>query len=108
MTQSNGSSRRDFLKRAAAASTVFAAPTIIPASVLGRDNTPSANERVIIGAIGIGNRCKQLIDQVPAGAKIVAAADCYLQRATDAAKERKANWKLYQDYRKMFDSEQLD
>ena len=78
MTHSNGSSRRDFLKRAAALSSAFAAPTIIPASVLGRRNTPSANEQIIIGAIGIGGRCKQLIDQVPAGGKIVAAADCFL------------------------------
>jgi predicted dehydrogenase len=108
MAASNGSSRRDFLKRAAAISTAIAAPTIIPASVLGRRNTPGANERVILGAIGIGGRCKQLIDQVPAGARIVAAADCFQQRAIDAAKERSAKWKLYQDYREMFDCERLD
>src|SRR3990170_5013391 len=34
--------------------------------------------------------------------------DCYLQRATDAAKERQANWAVYQDYRQMFDREKLD
>ena len=51
---------------------------------------------------------RQLIDQVPAGGRIVALADCYLQRATDAANERKAKWAVYQDYRQMFDSEKLD
>jgi hypothetical protein len=108
MAERTGSTRREFLKRSAAASTALAAPTIIPAHVLGRDNAPSANEQVVIGLIGTGGRCNQLIDQVPAGGKIVAASDCYLFRATETAKKKKAKWKLYQDYRKMFDSEKLD
>jgi predicted dehydrogenase len=108
MSKTNASSRREFLKRAAAASTAFGAPMFIPARVLGRENAPGANAQVIIGVIGVGGRCKQLIDQIPAGGRIVAASDCYLQRATDAAKERKAKWALYQDYRQMFDKEKLD
>lgn len=108
MNETTGSTRREFLKRSAAASTVLGAPTFIAARVLGRENTPSANEQIILGVIGVGGRCNQLIDQVPAGAKIVAASDCYLKRATDAASKRKAKWKLYQDYRKMFDAEKLD
>lgn len=108
MKNTTGSTRRDFLKTAAAASAAIGAPTFIPARVLGRDGTPSANEQIIIGVIGVGGRCRQLIDQVPEGGRIVAASDCYLQRATDAAKERKAKWALYQDYRQMFDKEKLD
>ncbi len=108
MKAKSGSTRREFLKRSAAASTVISAPLFIPASVLGRENQPGANEQVILGVIGLGGRCNQLIDQVPAGAKIVAASDCYLKRASDSAQRRKANWKLYQDYRKMFDAEKLD
>jgi hypothetical protein len=108
MKRTTGSTRREFIKTAAAATTALGAPTFIPARVLGREGVPSANEQVVIGAIGIGGRCNQLIDQVPAGGRIVAAADCYLQRATDAAQRRKANWAIYQDYRKMFDGEKLD
>ena len=89
MAESTGSTRRDFLKRSAAVSTALAAPTIIPAHVLGRDNAPSANEQIIIGLIGTGGRCNQLIDQVPAGGKIVAASDCYLYRATETLPRRK-------------------
>ena len=102
------SSRREFLKRTAAAGAAFAAPTFIPARVLGRDNSPPPSETILIGAIGLGGRCNQLIDQVPAGGKIVAAADCYINRAADAAKRRNADWKIYQDYREMFDKEKLD
>src|SRR3954454_4582066 len=108
MAESTGSTRRDFLKRSAAVSTALTAPTIIPAHVLGRNNATSANEQIIIGLIGTGNRCNQLIDQVPAPGKIVAASDCYLYRATETAKKKKAKWKLYQDYREMFDREKLD
>src|SRR3954471_22540157 len=108
MLNSTESSRRDFLKVSAAATAVVSAPMFVPAEALGRSTAPSANERIILGVIGVGGRCNQLIDQVPSGAKIVAASDCYLQRAEEAAKRRKANWKVYQDYRKMFDAEKLD
>ena len=108
MKKSNGTTRREFLKRSAAASTALGAPMFIPARVLGRDGAPSANEQIIIGLIGTGNRCNQLIDQVPADGKIVAASDCFLFRATETRKKKKATWKLYQDYRKMLDAEKLD
>jgi predicted dehydrogenase len=101
-------SRREFLKRAAAASSAFAAPMFIPARVLGLENTPPPSEQVRIGVIGVGGRARQLIDQIPAGGKVVAAADCYINRAADAAKERQADWKIYQDYRQMLDHEKLD
>ena len=89
MAESTGSTRRDFLKRSAAVGTALTAPTIIPAHVLGRDNSPSANEQIIIGLIGTGGRCNQLIDQVPAPGKIVAASDCFLYRATETLKKKK-------------------
>ncbi len=92
MTKSTGSTRREFLKRAAAASTAFAAPTLHSGHVLGRDNAPTANEQIIIGVIGVGGRCNQLIDQVPAGGRIVAACRLLPARATDAAKKRNAKW----------------
>src|SRR5256885_1873927 len=54
MKNTSGSTRREFLKRSAAASTALGAPMFIPAHVLGRDSTPSASETVIIGLIGVG------------------------------------------------------
>src|SRR5687767_15582285 len=103
MSYSTNSSRREFLKRTAAASTAFAAPMFVPARVLGLENGPGANEQITIGVIGVGGRARQLIDQIPAGGRVVALADCYLKRATDAAKEHDAKWAVYQDYRQMLD-----
>src|SRR3954451_11175053 len=105
MKDNSGSTRRDFLKTAAIATTALGAPTFIPARVLGREGTPSANEQIIIGVIGVGGRANQLIDQVPPPGRIVAASDCYLERAEKAAKKRDAKWATYQDYRQMFDKQ---
>ena len=108
MAHGTGSSRREFLRHAAAASTAFASPMFVPARVLGLENGPGANEQITIGVIGVGGRARQLIDQIPSGGRVVALSDCYLKRATDAAKERDAKWNVYQDYQQMLDREKLD
>ncbi|MCA9214665.1 MAG: Gfo/Idh/MocA family oxidoreductase, partial [Planctomycetales bacterium] len=76
--------------------------------VLGRDGGASANETIRIGVIGVGNRARQLIDQVPAPGKVVAIADCYRARLMQTLDEKKTDWRTYGDYREMFDNEQLD
>jgi predicted dehydrogenase len=48
--------RRQFLKGAAVAGGLVAAPWIVPASALGRDGSVPPSERIAVGAIGIGNR----------------------------------------------------
>ena len=102
-------SRRRLLKRCATwAAAAVAAPSLIPSGVLAAADRPGANERVIVGVIGVGGRAGLLIDQLPEGARIAAAADCYLKRAQDAAKQRKANWRIYQDYRKLLDEKEID
>jgi len=47
-----GMTRRDLLKSAAA----LAAPSIVPASVLGREGRAAPSERIVMGGIGIGQR----------------------------------------------------
>src|ERR1051326_475527 len=48
--------RRNFLKTAVKAGAVLLAPQVVPSSVLGRDGSGSPSERIVLGAIGIGNR----------------------------------------------------
>lgn len=48
--------RRQFLKQAAATSSILAAPLFVPASALGRNGTVAPSERIIMGGLGIGNR----------------------------------------------------
>src|SRR2546423_1212494 len=48
--------RRRFLSTTARAGALLALPQIIPASVLGREGKPPPSQRIVVGAIGIGNR----------------------------------------------------
>ena len=55
--------RRGFLRQAAAASTAIAVPTIVPATVLGKDGATAPSERITVGMIGLG---RQSIARKPA------------------------------------------
>ncbi|HYG35982.1 MAG TPA: Gfo/Idh/MocA family oxidoreductase [Clostridia bacterium] len=48
--------RRSFLKATLKAGALLTLPQIVPASVLGRDGAVPPSERIVLGAIGIGNR----------------------------------------------------
>ncbi len=99
-------SRRDILKTAAAA-----APMIVSAKALGLDG-PSANEKVIVGLIGLGGRCRGLSQHcllVPE-MRVVAACDIFKPRVDTflqtAGKDQ--NWKGYTDFHEMMEKENLD
>ncbi len=103
------STRRSFLKNSSAtAAACLALPYFVPADALGSAAKPGANERINIGFIGAGGRANQLMDQVPAPGRIVAVADCFLTRAAESAKRRKADWQIYQDYRRILDDKTID
>ncbi|MEM0925030.1 MAG: Gfo/Idh/MocA family oxidoreductase [Planctomycetota bacterium] len=70
--------------------------------------TFSANEVVRIGVIGVGNRSRQLMSQLPDSARIVAICDCNQDRVDAALKQFKSEWPVYNDHRAMFDREELD
>ena len=55
MRESGRLTRRDVLKSAAGA--VLAAPWLVPAAALGRDEKAAPSERIALGVIGIGPRC---------------------------------------------------
>jgi hypothetical protein len=99
-------SRRRFLKSSAAA---LAAPAFVPARVFSAPGRPGANERVILGVIGVHLRGPHLIKHMPAAGQVVAISDCYTKRMEETlAKFDRPGWSAYQDYREMLDSENLD
>ena len=49
-------SRRQFLKRAAAAGSLMAAPYFVPATAVGLNGAVAPSERIVLGGVGIGNR----------------------------------------------------
>src|ERR1051325_528113 len=48
--------RRGFLRTALQAGALLAAPQIVRGAVLGKDGAVAPSERIVLGAIGIGNR----------------------------------------------------
>ena len=80
--------RRKFLKTSTAvAAGVIGAPLIVTRRAAAKRT--AANDRITVGAIGVGGRASLLLDQLPEGAQIVALSDCNLPRAE--AYKAKAN-----------------
>src|SRR5436305_6700513 len=94
--------RRDFLKKTAAASAAFLAPKFASA-VLG------ANDRVRIAMIGVGSRGQELLKQIVAvpRTEVVAIADVYTRRF-DEAKQIAPGIQTYSDYRRVLDMKDID
>ena len=109
MTGSKHISRRRFLRQGslAVAGTV-AAPYLVPSGVLAEPGRPGPGEQVVIGFIGNGGRARQLMDHVPAGGRIVAISDCFVQRMKETLQQKKKDWRTYPDYRTLLDKEKLD
>jgi predicted dehydrogenase len=106
-------SRRRFLQTTAAASTLFAAPTLIPARAFG------ANERINLGFVGCKNRGMQNMEgfhivgkdvgKLPANC--VAICDVDTKVVADAAKAlEKAGHQpsTFGDYRKLLERKDID
>lgn len=80
--------RREFLKKAAALSTVFAVPCIIPASALGRNGAVVPSERIVTGGIGIGGRGSSDLRVLTAEADVQFVAVCDIRKSRrDAVKK---------------------
>jgi predicted dehydrogenase len=105
----NRLSRRELLKLGAAgAAGALAAPCFIPSGVLAAPGKPGANERIGIGAIGVGGRASLLLNQVPDNGRIVALCDCNLPRAEGFKAGKKADWPVYQYYEKLLERKDVD
>ncbi len=104
---SRPASRRQFLKASSAALGAAAlwnaSPTLRHANA-----AVSANERIRVGAIGVGGRAQLLLEQLPESAEIVALCDCNLPRAEAFKAKQNAAWPIYQDYRSILDRKDID
>lgn len=94
--------RRDFLKKTAAAGAAFLTPNLA-ARVIG------ANDRVRVAMIGAGARGQELLKQVVAvpGTEVVAVADVYTRRF-DEAKQIAPGIQTFDDYRRVLDMKDID
>src|SRR5216117_272409 len=107
-----GISRRRFIATTAAA---VAAPTIIPASALGKDDQPAPSERIVVGIVGWGMMGPENTNALMAekDCQVVAACDLDkrpLQQAVGEINKHYGNTdcKSYHDYREMMARDDID
>ena len=120
-------SRRRFLKRSAAVTTSsVAAPYIVPSDVLAGPGRVGANDRIGIGWVGAGRRAHQMIADVkgtaslPGECRVGAVCDLWPKQCRESLKRYEENvlkpkggktggeYGIYQDYRKMLESKDVD
>lgn len=108
MKKSSPMNRRSFLKRTAAVGLAgIAAPMILPRHVLGINGEPGANERIVLGGIGVGNQGRYLLGALSKTCRIGAIADVYLPRAREVAESLHAQH-VFQDYRHLLERSDID
>lgn len=104
--------RRQFLRRTAGA---VALPLILPGSVLGMGGATAPSNRIVFGAIGIGNRARDTLPTFLSFPEIqyVAVSDCRADRlkaAKDIVDHRYANQdcQAYPDFRDLLARKDVD
>jgi predicted dehydrogenase len=111
MSKSKRLSRRDFVRKTAAAGAVgAAAPYLVPAAALGQAGTPAASERIRIGLIGCGGMGRGNLANCAAFADVVVTAACDVQkpRLDATVAKYKQSAKPYRDYRELLAQKDVD
>ena len=106
--------RRGFLKSAAAASSAFALPTIVPARALGLEGT-AASERITLGFIGTGGKGRHNMEQFLGfeDCEVVAICDVDSRHLAEAQKMSKrkvggSDWAETGDFREICQRKDID
>ena len=126
MTHLTRLARRQFLQRSAALASSVAMPWILPSGVLAAPGRPGANERIGIGWVGTGRRSLQMLTDLrktpslPEECRVVAVSDVWPKKCHEYLKgyhekvlgpkgvKTKVNCAIYQDYRQLLDSKDVD
>lgn len=100
--------RRKFFEKASSAVAIGSMTGGLTSTRLLPAAFATANERIRIGAIGVGGRGTLLLQQLPESAELVALSDCNLGRAEAFKAKAGGDWPVYQDYRKILDRKDID
>jgi predicted dehydrogenase len=86
----------------------MALPAFIPRHVLGSAEAPGANEQIVLGIIGMGQRGVQLLGNIPESGRVAAICDADARKTAAATAKHKFAWKVYQDYHRLIEQKDLD
>jgi predicted dehydrogenase len=107
--------RRRFLATATAAGAAWAVPTLVPARALGRDGAVAANDRIIVGGIGLGRRGTYVLGCFlpEPDVHFVAISDAKAGQRTAIKSRVDAHYGntdcvMYTDFRELLDRDDID
>ncbi len=107
--------RRQFLKAAALSAGAAAFPTIVPATALGKNGAVAANDRIVMGFIGLGGMGTGNLNGFlgKSDAHVVAVCDVDTDHRNEAKEmiDRKygnQDCETYNDFRELLDRDDLD
>ena len=110
-----GATRRGFLRTGFAAGATAIAPTVIPSSALGLDNTVPPSERIVVGGIGIGRRGEYDLQCFLAQPDVQFAAVCDVKEARRLAVKKMVDahhgttaCTMHRDFRELLDRRGID
>jgi predicted dehydrogenase len=110
MRQKNGVSRRRFLRNSAAGTAAaISFPYIVPNAVLAQRGRPGANDRIVVGSIGVGGRGGNHLDDLHGrGIPIAGICDVDARHVANAAKRVGGRPFTCKDYRQLLDRKDID
>lgn len=107
--------RRQFMRRASASAAAISFPWVIPARALGSGGVAAPSERITLGVIGMGPRCRYVLPEMLAHPDVqcIAMADVQVSRR-NAAKQYvdqfygNTDCILYRDFRELLERTDID
>jgi predicted dehydrogenase len=106
--------RRSFFKRTAATGAALTVPIVVPGHVLGK-GAPAPSERIALGVIGYGGRCRAILPHFMMfdDVQCTAVSDCRADRLAAAKKTVDAHYgnqdcAAYADFRELLARPDLD
>ena len=115
MKNESRSTRRDFIRNSAVSTAAISLPMIVPARALGKDGAVAPSERITLGVIGIGPRCRYVLGGMltQPDLQCVAIADVQASRRDEGKKlvdEHYGNQDcvLLRDFRELLERKDID
>lgn len=109
------STRRDFIQKSAVATAAISLPWVVPAHVLGKEGAVVPSEKITLGVIGIGPRCRYVLKGMLSQPDVqcVAIADVQESRRNIGKKLVDDHYGnddcvLYHDFRELLDRKDID
>jgi predicted dehydrogenase len=114
-SNANRLTRREFIRRSAAVGGAAALPLFVPARALGRDGSAAPSERIVLGAIGIGPRGRDVLGTMVAEPDVQFVAICDVRadrrqavKAMADAKYGSKDCAMYRDLRELLARSDID